>query len=129
MRGVPAREGDAFTKKDAAAMLYNALDVPVLKLVGISEKEVYEKNKNDTLKTQYLDAKDWYMGKGVVEGNRETSIAGDMRIKEGKVVISGELFAAGGTRAADYLGYRVEFVAKNPDGADGNQLVLSLIHI
>ena len=123
LRGVPAREGNAFTKKDAAAMLYNALDVPVLKLVGISEKEVYEKNKNDTLKTQYLDAKDWYMGKGVVEGNRETSIAGDMRIKEGKVVISGELFAAGGTRAADYLGYRVEFVAKNPDGADGNQLV------
>ena len=105
-RHVQARVGAVVSRGMAAELIYQALDVDYMQVVGVGDGAVYEVREGETILTHLHHLE---LRQGVVRGTAETLLTGESYLKEDQVLIDDTVYQAGNTDAASYLGYMVEF--------------------
>lgn len=119
--GVGLTVGSYITRGDLAKILYNSLTVDIMQDTKYTNSEVtYTVTSGDTILNTYFDVTKLH---GIVEANDSTGLYGEATAKEGQVKIGDELFNAGSTGIADYLGYYVTFYALEDDSADVRTII------
>lgn len=88
-------------------MLYNLLDIDVLEQSTFGTANTYHRVDGNTLISVYRNI---IKGNGIVSKNRYSDLyAEDASTRDGGVVINGEYYNAGETKAEDYLGLHTKF--------------------
>ena len=64
---------------------------------------------------EYLKAYDLVIAEGIVEASERTTIMSTMSLKDGAVIVGGVKLDADGSKIGDYIGYRVQYVAKQAE--------------
>ena len=103
-KGIVFQNDDPITKRDAAVMLNQMLDA----LLVVQQTTGYAVG-DTTLFEALSEMMDTTLLEGTVTANEVSSIDGSPLPEEGYVRIDGQLFYAGVTNAADYLGYKVSY--------------------
>lgn len=106
LSNVGIRQGESITARDAAVLIYNALGIEVLQCVYGGSELKYKTFEDETLLYKYRKMQ---KGRGVVEGNRYTTLYADDGIASDGVVINGKLYTDYNECTGDYLAYAVEF--------------------
>lgn len=118
LKGIDADSGRACTAVDAAVMIYNALEVPLLQNTRFPEGE-YKAIEGDTMLSKWLRiAKD----EGIVNGTEITSLYGEKEQVEGYVKIGESIYAKGESEADKLFGLRAMAYHKETD--DGKDTLL-----
>lgn len=98
----PAVRGDVMT------LLYNALDVDILREVVIDGSAAYQQS-DETFREMLNDQDEKVLLKGIVTANSETWLIKPISsLRDDEVEIDGMIFAVGNTNAADYIGQEVQ---------------------
>ena len=88
-------------------MLYNLLDIDVLEQSTFGTANTYHRVDGNTLISVYRNI---IKGNGIVSKNRYSDLyAEDASTRDGGVVINGEYYNVGETKAEDYLGLHTKF--------------------
>lgn len=106
LKGVKARSGSSVSARDAAVMLYNALNTDMLQDVNHGTSIEYRTIEGETLLYRYRDIK---KGSGVVDANADTTLYSAGGGSEGKVRINGKWYEDSKAAAQGLLGYRIDF--------------------
>lgn len=98
------------TWEQLIALLYNAIEIDVLKFGGIINGSMqFASASNKSILTENFDI---YKIEGVVRANEYTSLTGSAALDEGMVQVDDIRMKVGNTAASLYLGYNVEGYAK-----------------
>ncbi len=118
--GVGGKISEPMLRKDIARLIYNAVEKPIMKIVGKSGYNyVGETNKDVTILSEYLHIEEQ---KGIVTANSRTGLDdADMNTKKGSVEIDGVLYNCGTTAADTFLGRSVVFYAT--DGEEDEKTI------
>ena len=107
LRGIKTYADDFITLEDFSMMMYNALNVPLLRLTSIGgDKSEYTKDKDFTLLTEYFNLA---KKSGIVEATPITALDNSDGLREGRVKINGVIYKEGESKASLYLGYYIDF--------------------
>ncbi|MBQ4527947.1 MAG: S-layer homology domain-containing protein [Clostridia bacterium] len=86
----------------------NALDIPLVELVGVGTDGIYEINEDVTILTHYLKMKRF---EGFVEANEFYGIYGEIA-PEGCIIIDGVIYQLNSSSQASFVGKKVSVVIK-----------------
>lgn len=116
LQGVEEGQDGVLSRAAFSRMLYNAFKVPVFQLNSIIEEgDVYQSYSGETLEYEYLKAYDLVIAEGIVEASERTTIMSTTSLKDGAVIVGGVKLDAEGSKIGDYIGYRVQYVAKQAE--------------
>lgn len=105
--GVTGAQAEPAIRQDILFLIWNALDVP--NLVGdYADEPTYQEDANVTVRSTIENAGKLKKLTGVVTANADIWLSQERTdMGHGQVEIDGQLFDAGETRAADYIGQEV----------------------
>lgn len=113
---------------DTALLLYNALNVPILKQISFSAESVtYTKDQNKTLLTEYFKA---YLVRGMVIANDFSSVDGKETASKGRVILYDRQrkvsvsVRAEDTDIAENLGRGVSALVKDKEASESGEYEL-----
>lgn len=112
---------DLISKLDFAHMLRNCFKAKVPHLKFTSNSVVISPAEGATLEENYLASKGWIIGEGIVNANEKLSIMNGIKVDEGKILIGDDAFKINDSGIDNYIGYKVKYVAQNPD--DGGAVI------
>lgn len=135
LKGLDSGLGEPVTRGEVALMVYEALSVELLEKMGITADGDLHLSSGGG-KTLAESSLDLLQGYGQVTANDVTSLTGVPQAPDGYVMIDGVQYQTGDTKAAELLGYHVEFYYRDEDGiltlvsvvADGTQTALDLTY-
>lgn len=108
IKGITAGYETAAKRGDVMTLLYNALDVNILREVASNDGMSYGESE-DTFRSLLTGKDDMVMMKGIVTANPTTWLVRPITgLRDDEVEIDGMIFAAGKTNAADYIGQEVQ---------------------
>ena len=113
--GLSVSERDALCWSDFITMLYNAMDIEIMHLIGYNADGTvkYAKKAGLTMLNVYFDT---YKISGVVNANAYTSIDDNADAGDGRVCIADTVMEVGESGADGLLGYHVTGYAKENNG-------------
>ena len=100
LKNVSIKKENAVTVEEMLAIIYNAIEVPILKQITFGKTEEYEEHKNVTILSEYFNI---YKKEGVVLGNDRTLLSDSAHLGTSQVKIGNDLYNEGITNIADYL--------------------------
>lgn len=130
--GVTVTDGQELTRSALFRILYNALDVQIYSVAGVSDdKTIYETNRKANVLTEYHHI---YEEEGVVNSNSMSSLNSSFKPNEINVLIGNDRVALqGDTSIWSYLGQNVTYFYQQDDNetkktlvsfvAEGNEIV------
>lgn len=104
MDGISINLYEPLKRKDAALMIYNALDINLMELSGNDGK--LEVSDDETILTKHFGL---IKGEAVVRGNSCTNLNRNGYLGEGQILLGDITVDEGITCASDYLGYYVTY--------------------
>lgn len=120
LKNVSIKKENAVTVEEMLAIIYNAIEVPILKQITFGKTEEYEEHKNVTILSEYFNI---YKKEGVVLGNDRTLLSDSAHLGTSQVKIGNDLYNEGITNIADYLGYYVEYYYKKDNSQTDSYIV------
>lgn len=124
-KGVSSSIGQNITRGNAAKLVYNALTVDLMEPVTYSVDGTivtYESVPGKTALNTYFDV---YEVNGIISENEYAAIDGDTTVDKAEVLINGEVFDAGSTDIANYLGYYATVYALDGEDEADNRTVIA----
>ncbi|MCK9479017.1 MAG: S-layer homology domain-containing protein [Firmicutes bacterium] len=115
----PAMDG-SLTRGVLAQLLYNSLNVDILTQSGFGETVRFTSEKGKNILTEIFDIT---KKTGMVTGIYNTTLTGASNLRKDEVAIDDEIYKIGGTKAKDYLGYRVIAYIRQNKNSDDKALV------
>jgi hypothetical protein len=107
LKGVNLANGATVTKNIMITIVYNALNVDLMKQVGYGTDSNYEILKGKTLLTEFLKV---LKSEGQIIGTHDTRLSeAEGIVQENEVEIDGTAFKLGTTKAKGLLGYQVTY--------------------
>ena len=120
--GISSVADEELVNSDALILLYNALGVDILEPSVYGEKQTYTTTSGKNILTD----QNIYKHYGVVNANSMTSLVSAKNyMGKSHVKIDDYILDVGKTNAASYLGYRVEFYAKEEESREAILLYIS----
>ncbi len=116
--GVGLTVGSYITRGDVAKIVYNALTVDMMiatKYSGNSNDVTYEIVEGKNILNTYFDVK---KVRGIVQENERTALNGESSLREGEVMVGGEIYEVGATNIDEYLGYYVTMYVIDDDSTE-----------
>lgn len=120
VNGVSAQRGEVLNRADSYKLIHNALGTKICE----TDANGYSRISDETLEDKLMGLRGSEYLEGIVEATENASISGDCA-PEGTVRINDEIFAAGDTKADEYLGSRVRFLSEE----SGNKFYETIIWI
>lgn len=109
-------DSENVTRGIIAQLIYNALDVELLKTGSPDGKQVYDTDSEETLMSDFLKV---VKVTGVVTGTKDSGAS----VKEDEVEVDGLVYKVGNTNAKDYLGYDATFYYREDTAAHDNIII------
>ena len=120
-KGVYANVGEQINRKIAASLSYKKLNVDLMERVGSGNDERFSVIRNRTLLTERLNVEE---NSGILTATSETELVkAKSTLKDDEVKIGDSIYKIGKTDAKKYLGYEVDFYAKESEGRNYKELI------
>ena len=114
LKGISAVGTDPLSRGALAQLVYNSLNVELLKETYGTDGKGYEESDETLLERVFGATK----AEGLVTANSTTALLGGKALNEGEVAIDGEVFKEGATNAGKHLGYYVTYYYVENDNGD-----------
>ena len=114
LKGISASAGEPLSRGALAQLVYNSLNVELLKETYGTDGKGYEESDETLLERVFGATK----AEGLVTANSTTALLGGKALNEGEVAIDGEVFKEGETNAGNNLGYYVTYYYIENDNGD-----------
>lgn len=109
LAGIKINGDAAITVSQMLKVVYNALNIPILKQYSFGGVEDYKKEDGITILTEYFEI---FEEKGIVTGNDKTMLSSTSALDRGSVKIGDKIYNIGTTNISQYLGCNVKFYYK-----------------
>lgn len=106
LKNVSVKPGEDLTSRDAAVMIYNALETDVLQCFYTGDGVDYRTVKGETLLYEYRKIR---KDSGIAEANEYTAVDGGKCTGAGRVRINDKIYYDKEETVSDLLGYAVEY--------------------
>lgn len=118
---VMAAEGAYLTAADCSALIYNALNMPMLKIESIGKNVNYKTDDDITLLSEMLGI---YRYKGTVNAIPHACItSADFSMSDSQLVVGSTVFEEGCIDGSAFLGSRIVFYAKETDKSMPQEII------
>lgn len=104
--GIDANPSKPISRGNAAQMIFNSLDVYMMKYDLSSSKISQNIDENSTILSEYFDIE---KGTAQITANERTSLPGENTVGIGQVMLGDISVYEGNTNASEYLGYIVKY--------------------